>query len=292
MKHVVAFSTVLCGLLVFGCSNREKEQALQTQIAQVERDRSSVQQVLSERDQYLEEVVQAVNQIYADLEKARVKEGQIVKRAEGSDSPMAAKTLDTRQNLLRNISEIGTSLKENRKKIGELQARIKSYHGEIASLAELVDKLKASLEEREQSIAQLQVRVQGLEATVIEKTKLIQEKDTLLERQRRKINTVFYVVGTRDELKKKGIITDEGGFLWGLLGSTTIMAGGIDPSSFSPLDRTKDSTLHFQGKIDEILPRRSDDFFAEASIGENDTELRILQPEQFWQNNYLVVVLD
>ena len=60
--------------------------------------------------------------------------------------------------------------------------------------------------------------------------------------------------GTKEELKKKGIITDEGGFLWGLLGSTTIMSSGVDQSVFTPLDKNIDQTLHVPGTIDEILP--------------------------------------
>jgi hypothetical protein len=92
--------------------------------------------------------------------------------------------------------------------------------------------------------------------------------------------------------KNKGIITDEGGFLWGLLGSTTIASSGIDPSYFTALDKTKDQKIQVQGKIDEVLPRRNPSFFAMAQPKENDnhSELTIVSPEKFWQDNYVVIV--
>ena len=289
MKTRVALAA-LFGVLLVGCNNKEEE--LQKQLGLSERERSSLQQNISTRDSYIEEVMRSVNDVYTDLEKARVKEGQIAERAEGVEGSSKFTNTDTRRTLLQNISDIGSALKENRKKIEDLQSRVKTDRGRIASLSTLVDNLKRSLQEREHSIALLEARVQGLEDTVTAKTKTIAEKEGLIDEQQRKINTAYYVVGTRDELKKKGIITDEGGFLWGLLGSTTVMAAGFDPSEFTPLDKTKDQLIPVQGKIEEILPRRSPDFFATAQQDGHHSELTIVSPDRFWRDEYLVIVVD
>ena len=291
MKRTIVLG-MLAGLLLVGCSDKEKEQALEQQLSQSNTDRASMQQLIAERDSYLNQVISEVNDIYADLEKTRTKEGRLVQRAEGVEGQPATVTLDTRKQLLLNISEIDSTLKDNRKRIGNLQARVKAFAGDIANLNTLVENLKASILEREQSIAQLEGRVQGLETTVMQKTKLIQEKEMMLEQQQKKMNTVYYVAGTKAELKEKGIITDEGGFLWGLLGSTTIMSSGVDQSVFTPLDKSADQTLHVPGTIDEILPRRSEGYFAASSVSDSSSDLKILRPDKFWQDNYLVVVLD
>ena len=291
MKRTIVLG-MLVGLLLVGCSDKEKEQALEQQLNQTSADRASMQQLLAERDSYLDQVISDVNDIYADLEQARTKEGRLVHRAEGVEGQPVNVTLDTRKQLLVNISEIDSTLKDNRKRIGDLQARVKAFTGDIANLNKLVENLKLSILEREQSIAQLEARVQGLETTVMQKTMQIQEKEMMLDQQQKKMNTVYYVAGTKEELKEKGIITDEGGFLWGLLGSTTIMSSGVDQSVFTLIDKTKDRTLHVPGTIDEILPRRSADYFAASSVEENGSDLKILRPDKFWQDNYLVVVLD
>jgi hypothetical protein len=155
-----------------------------------------------------------------------------------------------------------------------------------------VENLQATLLEREQSITRLQAQIAGLETTINNKTRELAEKDMELEHQRRMLGTGYYVAAPREELEEKGIITEEGGFLWGLLGSTTVMSSGIDPTTFTAMDKTREQTIRIQGHVAEILPRRNADLFAVSETEDNGTELKILQPEKFWQDKYLVVVLD
>ncbi|HUI10130.1 MAG TPA: hypothetical protein VL221_07370 [Bacteroidota bacterium] len=281
----------LCTLLVLGCSNEKEE--LQKQLADAQNARASLQQDISDRDAYFEEVMKSVNDVYASLEKARIKEGQLKKNTGSPEGPPQYTNAQSRDKLIQNINEIGSTLQENRKKIAALESRMKQFKGQIAGLNTMVENLKATLAEREQSITQLQAKVEGLQATMAEKTKQIEEKDALIADHVRTINTGYYVVGTRDELRKKGIITDEGGFLWGLLGSTTVMSPDVDPSSFTPIDKTKDNTISVTGHIEEILPRRNADLFASSQKEEEKTsQLTITSPVRFWQENYLVIVTD
>jgi hypothetical protein len=281
---------VLCSILIAGCNTMEEK--LHQQLAQSERDRDSTRQIVSERDKYLEEVVRAVNVVYADLEEARAKEGRLLNRAGGAEKLAMNTSVDTREKLLQDIGEIGSALKENRKRISDLEARSRAYRYRIAGLDTLIGNLKRTLAEREQSIAQLEGKVQGLEATVAENTRTISAKELIIEDQHKRMSTAYYVVGTRDELKQKGIITEEGGFLWGLLGSTTVLASGIDATEFTPIDKNTDQTIHVAGNVDEILPHRQEGFFAMAKPDDKNTDLTIVNPNRFWQDRYLVIVLD
>ncbi len=280
----------LCALLVIGCNNDKEE--LQKQLTDAQNARTSLQQDITDRDAYFEQVMKSVNEVYADLEKARIKEGELKKKGTGVEGPSQYTNVQSRDRLLQNISEIGSSLQENRKKIAALQVRMKDFKGQIAGLNSLIENLKASIAEREQSITQLQAKVEGLQATMAEKTKLIEEREMTISEQQRAMNTGFYIIGTRDELRKKGIITDEGGFLWGLLGSTTVMSTGVDQSNFTPIDKTKDQTIKVDGRIEEILPKRNADLFAAKQNEEKSSELTIMSPGRFWQENYLVIVTD
>jgi peptidoglycan hydrolase CwlO-like protein len=281
----------LCIVMVLGCNNREKE--LEKQLGDTQSEKTNLQQNVAERDAYFEEVMRAVNEVYADLESARAKEALIKKGAGVDEGPAQFTNADARQKLLKSINDIGSVLQDNRQKIASLQKKVKGFNGQIASLNTLIENLKTSLQEREQSVAQLQARVQGLETTMAEKTKEIAQKEEKIDQQQKTINTGYYVIGTRAQLKEKGIIADEGGFLWGLLGSTTILASGIDGSEFTPIDKNQDLKIHVPGKIEEILPRRRQDFFAMANEPSGDgSELTIVSPEKFWQDRYLVIVVD
>jgi len=289
MKTLLA-AIALCALLMVGCNNNKEE--MQKQLTDAQNARTSLQQDITDRDAYFEQVMKSVNEVYADLEKARIKEGELKKTGAGVEGPPQYTNAQSRDRLIQNINEIGSSLQENRKKIAALQVRMKQFKGQIAGLNSLVENLKASILEREQSITQLQAKVEGLQATMAEKTKLLEEKEGTISDQQRTLNTGFYVIGTRDELRKKGIITDEGGFLWGLLGSTTIMNSSPDQSNFTPIDKTKDQTIKVDGRIEEILPRRNSDLFAAKQSEEKTSELTIMSPGRFWQENYLVIVTD
>ncbi len=285
MKTIVGAAALLV-LFVAGCSNREQE--LQQKLSQVQASDSTLQQGITDRDKYMEQVIAAVNEAYLNLEKARVMEGGVAKRAGSVEGSSTMTNVVTKENLLGNLRDISATLKQNRTKISALQAKNRSFAKQIDGLDTLIETLKASIAEREQSIAQLQAQVQGLQANVAENVRTIAGKDSVIDSQRKTMNTAFYVVGTKDELKKKGIITDEGGFLWGLLGSTTVLTDSIDQSQFEPIDQTTNQSIRVNGKIDEILPNRTAGTFATE---QNGTALTILSPDKFWRQKYLVIVV-
>ena len=283
---------VAVGLLILTGCEKNRTAELEKEMVKIQSQSSSLQQDLAARDKYIDEVMQSVNQVYKDLEQAKSKEAKLVEKTQGAEGQAAFTSVQMRQSVLDQITAIGSNLKDNRKKLANLQKKLRASEVKYASLDEMVQNLKQNLEQREQSIAVLEAKVQGLENTVAEKTRLVQEKETIIEEQKNRMNTVYYVVGTRSELKEKGIITDEGGFLWGLLGSTTVLSSGVDRSQFTPFDWTRDQTIHVRGSIDEMVPKRSEDFFALAETEENKADLTIKEPAKFWQDRYLVIVVD
>lgn len=290
MKTTIVVALTIVALVLTGCDNRSEE--LEKEIVKIQTESATLHQDLAARDQYIDEVMHAVNQVYKDLELAKSKEAKLVEKTQGAEGQAAFTSVQMRQSVLDQIGAIGSSLKASRTKITSLQKRLRASEVKYASLDEMVQNLKTSLEQREQSIAMLEAQVQGLENTVAEKTRLVQEKEVIIEDQKNRINTVYYVVGKRAELQEKGIISNEGGFLWGLLGSTTVLSSGIDQSQFTPFDWTQNQTIHVDGTVDEIIPKRSEEYFAVAARDENSADLTISRPDKFWQDRYLVIVVD
>lgn len=278
-----------CLLVVFGCTNKEPE--LQKQIAQLESERTTLQQNMAEREKFLSEVVQAVNEVYADVEAARAKEAKIAQRASGPEGTGTVTNTDTRKELLTNIGEIGSTLKENQQKIDALQAKAKKLGGQIVSLNKVIEGLRQTIVEREQSIAALEARITGLESSVAEKTQLIAEREATISAQQKALNTAYYIAGRRAELKEKGIISNEGGFLWGLLGSTTVLGNDIDKSLFTAIDVTTAEKIDVEGEVDELIPARKQESY-ELTMNESKSAIAIKSPNKFWQEKYLVIVLN
>lgn len=285
-------------VVIWGCDNKSRE--LQNQLTDLQNRYGTLQQELNARDEYVDTVTQSINDIYNNLEGLRAQEKLILKKSNEMETGKKMGRQEIRQSLLNEISTIDSTLKSNRARIGTLQTRMNSYRSRYAGLQTMVESLKKTIGEREQSIAELELKVKGLESDLSEKTRLVGVKDsvindqaTLIRSQHSRIITGYYVVGSRKELESKGLIAREGGFLWGLLGSTTVLGNGAsDETLFRPIDKSSDSTIQVNGSIDEIVPKRDPLLYSKMDLGNNRTQLTIREPRDFWRENYLVIITD
>ncbi len=276
---------VLAGLVLLGCDAREKE--LEKEVVLMQGKMDSLQSVIGSRDAYFDEIVASINAVYADLEDVRQTEEQIRLEAEKQEGGVSSTSTESRVDLLNQVEKIGNSLEKNRKEIARLEKKVGSLSREHKGLNEMVASLKQQLAEREQTIAMLETDLGDLRNQVAEKSNQVVERDAIIQAKETELNTVYYITGTRDELEELGIISDEGGFLG--LGSTAVLASGVDESLFNPFDMTGDRSITVEGEIEEIIPKRSEEFY-QSENGEESSNLQILNPDKFWQERYLVII--
>ncbi len=274
-------------LLILGCSKQ----------AELENQNQDLRKQMAAKDQYIDEMTSMINEVHAQLENAWLMEKKVVKRTTSAEGEKTLVHADVRQQVFQLISDIDSMLSANRKKVSYLQHRLNVSTTQYAGLQKMVDDLKNTIAEREKSVADLQSRVEGLEGEIIAKNNVIAVQDTTIRDYTRQLNTkttqlntVYYVAGKRKDLKGKGIITDEGGVLWGLLGTTTVMTSNFDGEYFQTLDKSTDSTIDVEGTIDQIIPKRDPGSYAEERLSEGHTVLRITNPDTFWRERHLVIV--
>jgi peptidoglycan hydrolase CwlO-like protein len=280
------FVVIALLLVLTGCNQTE-----------LENKNKELQQQLAAKDQYIEEVTTAINEIHNQLESTWAMENKVIQQSLAREGSKAPSHLQVKQQILSRISDIDSILSANRKKLSNLQSRLKNAAIQYAGLQKMVDDLKVTLEEREKTLADLQARVKTLESEVVDKTRVIAAREATIDDQSKQLNertlqmnTVYYIVGKNDDLKGKGIITEEGGFLWGLLGSTTVLAGNFNADLFQKMDKTKDAQIDVPGKIAEIIPKRDAGCFSMEETSGGRTILKIINADQFWKVNRLVIV--
>jgi uncharacterized phage infection (PIP) family protein YhgE len=280
------FVTIAFLLLFAGCNRSE-----------LENKNKELQKQLDSRDQYIEEVTSAINEIHNQLEITWAMENKVIQQAPTKEGAKASSQLQVKQQILSRISDIDSILAANRKKLSNLQNRLKNAAAQYAGLQNMVDNLKVTLEEREKTLAELQARVSSLESEVSAKTRVIATREATIENQSnqlnelaRQTNAVYYVVGKKDDLKGRGIITDEGGVLWGLFGSTTVLAGNFKSDLFQKIYKTKQSQIDVPGKIADIIPKRDAGSFSMEETSAGRTILKIVDSDQFWKVNRVVIV--
>lgn len=272
-------------LSVLGCTDKREREELA-------RKNEDLAKQLASRDRFIEDVTGTINEIHDNLEATWAKEKNVVRQTTKDEGKVGATSVELKQRIIDRIAGMHTVIMESRKKMALLQQKLNESGKQYAGLQRMVDDLRKEIEEREQAIAELKARVGVLETEVSEKSAVIAAHQNTIDKQTEQLNTVYYIVGTRDELKKKGIITREGGVLWGLFGGMTVLASNFAEADFQTLDKTKDHTIALRGLVDEIVPKRDTSLYTIVRLESGQTELRIINPDSFWRERHLVIVAE
>ncbi len=288
MQRNIWLVTVL--LLMFAGCGKQNE---------LEQRNKELQQQLAEKDKFIEDVTSTINDIHNTIESTWAMEKGVVQQTVSNEGAKPENVAEIKQKIFDRITAMHNLLSENRKRVVALEKKLKNAGTEYAGLEKMVADLKQNIEDRDKAIADLNTRVQGLENDVQQKSQTIAEREkTIADREQtigektKQLNTVYYVAGKRDDLKKKGIIADEGGFLWGLLGSTTVLASKFDDEQFQPLDKSAEDSIQVEGRIEKIIPQRDETSYIKEQSGDGRAVLKIVRPDAFWRENHLVIITD
>jgi len=234
--------------------------------------------------------------------------GKITLQPEGGTT----RSVNVRNQLLRSISDIDAYILDNRKKMQLLAQRIQESQIRIGSLEQLVANLNTAVREKEKDVVALKKQVSTLEADVADlqgqivdkdqeiQTKeqrialqalAIQDREATIREQEYAASTAYYVVDSRDELKRKGLIFEKRGGFLGLGKDTKV--GTIAQSEFLSVPKS-DSKISFDSQVRgiEIVSahkERPDLYrFERSSEG---ASLNIMDPQGFWAlSEYLIIV--
>lgn len=257
---------------------------LQAKIEQLEKaaaDRDKVMQELAENTRF-------VSDISAELAKVRVPDKAL---KISSESPIRA----SRDTVLQKIRYIT-------RRVNESDARLRDSERKIRELTTLSDSLRSTLEA---TVANLQGVIDTQKETIATLTEQVEKltaqnvalKDTL-DTMSQEQNTVYYVIGTKDELKEKGIVQEEGGsrFLFVLWksGKTLVPARQLDPSAFTPVDRRAFTALPLETDKEYRIVSRQDVTALEtppAEDGKLSGSVKISDTARFWApSKFLIIV--
>lgn len=207
--------------------------------------------------------------------------------------------------VLKRVQDLTTRLKGNESRLAASQKRLKQLTSEsdslkttLGDLQATIDGLQATLESQRNTIATLEADLTGTKQQV---ATLSEEKavltDTLSAVTTRE-NTVYYIIGTRKDLKDKGIITEEGGtrfLIFTRTGEVIKPGATLDPSAFTVVDRRNlteiklpDPTKEYQLVTNQNIAYSNIPLDAKGRV---KGSLQISSPERFWgQAKYLILV--
>jgi hypothetical protein len=240
--------------------------------------------VAGERDQLLAEMAEnarMMSQISLELAKVRIPAKQI---KVSSESPMGA----ARDSTVQKIKYITARVKETERKLDESEKR-------ISELTTLSDSLRTTLQTTMDNYKTVVEEQKATIATLTEQVAQLTDTVNLLKEQN---NTVYYIIGTKDELLQKGIVIQTGGsrfpLVFSKVGQTIMPARVLNPAVFTRIDKRAVTEIPLPGsdKKYRIASRQDlDGLAAPASNGQVVGTLKIANPDKFWLTSRFLILI-
>jgi len=282
---------ILTVILFSSCHNYRKD------AEQLVMERDSLNREAAMKDSSIAEYLSDFNEILATLDSIKVVEKLVTVQ----QTQQREMSYSQKQKIVEDINLLNELIQKNKQQVASLQKKLNNSNYKIGKLnavvsemEQMVSNLEKQIEEKNTEIARLTLDVQNLSKDVVqlnEKISVIEseneEKSNKIEMQVRELNQVFYVIGSRQELKDNGVIERTGGFLG--IGKSSGIKKDFNKDVFSGVDLRELDLLPLNVKKAELLSVHPAGSFHISGEKTADT-LFIDNKTQFWSvSKYLVV---
>jgi hypothetical protein len=275
--------------------NSEQEAKLKDQEVSIAQMKSE----LVSKENEFNEVLNLMNQVEGQV-AAIVKKHELI-----ADTESGKKS--GKDKLIKELDMIGTLVDESNKTIAELNGKLKNSNLKTSGFQKRINQLTADLEERSALIIDLKDQIEmkdeqfqviaGLYDSVQIKSanqvRLISDKEQeieLLSGLNDNLNTVRYAVGSYKDLKERGLVTKERGFLG--LGRSIDLNESANDDEYIKIDIREFQKLPIEASQVQLISEHPADSYViiQDENEENIKYLEITDPEKFWKvSKYLVI---
>lgn len=242
-----------------------------------------------------------INDINAELARARVLASKptLMTTAEIPDPNAERNQVVARiTHLVARLDSVQTRLSSSRLLVAQLSKQDSALLVKVAEYEKSVEALHIAAETQS---AEFQAIVDGQTTHIAALTTQVGTLDQArlaladtLGRLTMEKNTAYVVIGTKEELIKKGVLVAEGSKRFVVVGSRPVKpARTLDPSVFTRIDRTVDRTIVLPAGKYEILSRQNPSY-ASPKVPKNGKiagVMTIEQPEQFWEASPFLIIV-
>ncbi len=289
---LIAGAIGLAVLIIVGVAGYGRFKKMYTaQATAMENQRVSFNQQVNSRDSVINEWLVTFDQIEKDLNVIKQKE-KVLNVNNGGKELNRSK----REQILDDIKSINALLEADKKKIAYLTAQLNNSGGTIKGLQSRVASLEAQIKTYETDIADLKMNVEKKDAEisqlnvkVSDMETSITQKDNELTSQTNRMNEAYLVSGTYKDLKTKGIVTKDGGFLG--LGQRELLASNVNQTMFEKVDMRDIKSIPVNSRNFKLITSHPANSYNVIHEGKNKVAaIEITDPDSFWRMTKYAVV--
>ena len=303
MKKTLSFiiSLFVISLFAVSCGNKS------------DKDKNTIDSLQNETklaDAEVRELSSVINEVSASLDSIQVQEQMLFNNREGR----------SKDKVLAQLKSFRQLLAEKEAKIADLSQNIQSNNVVIQNLKKMVTYLNDQLNAKSKQIAELEEQVRKRDVDINElkstltttqthltntQTHLTNTKDTLTStrkdltkmtdravameektiQQDKQMNTVYYLVSTKKDLKAKGIIKGDGFFT-----SKKVDQENLNTAAFKAVDKRGLKTLTINSKSPKVISAQPTSSSTITKNGDGTSTLTITDVNKFWQASQFLVV--
>lgn len=282
MKSTFKRGIILFSLLLhFGCNKGEQKRTE----SNFDSNSEALQMQLKEKDDFINSYLKAFNEIQDNLNKIKEKEKIISGLSKSVELQKSNK-----EQIISDIQYIYSLLNKNRQMLVDVNRNLKKITVKNNELEKLNNNLINQISEQEHEINSLKEKLNTLqkELDFLKLANLSGQIESFYKT--RKLNKVYFAIGTFDGLKKEGLIVEKGGIIG--LGKITQISPNVSQDLFSALDMYDFDEISIAANEVKLVTTHP-----KSSYKFEDTKLKvkrlvILNPTEFWSvSKYLIVLV-
>lgn len=277
---LLVLSLIFCSCEAF--EDPEKDE----RIAQLEAHNDELQREAAEKDSVLQDFVETFSTINRNLALIRESEESI--RLDSDNLEMSG---DQREAIEMEIQNINALLQSNREQIRELNETVSRYQGEVGNFKNLIAGLEEQIATKDAEIADLKKNLVAANFTIDILNKMNEElaneirmNEGMIETMADDANTAYYVIGTFQELKEKGIAERAG-----ILAGKQVQQDFIR-EEFITIDKREVNVINLSSMSATVLSNHPQHAYSFQGDSDEDYRLVIEDVNEFWSiTDYLII---
>ncbi len=274
MKKITLFAVVVMAVLFSACNNQKNSNELQEKVDSL----ATVEQL---EKQEVENMVQVINAISSAMDSIQMQEKMIFNMKEGTPKEQVLTKIKAFQELLAQkqaeIDKLTVNNKENKNVLANLTKLVENLKEEVNAKAAQIEKLRKLVEVKDANISSLKSDLRQ----VTEIAEDLQDQNYV---QEQKLNTVYYIVGTKSELKEKGML--KGGFL----SKKKADYANLDKAKFNETDMRAFTKLVIESKNPKIITEKPASSYTLTKNADGTSTLQITDAQAFWGTSPFLII--
>lgn len=289
MKKFFSLVLLVAGFTFVACNTKKEQESVDPNLARID----SLQNALNQSQHELGDLTATVSQVMDGFAQINAAEGQINQirtNREGIDKEAIKQNMQLIQDQLKLnrelISNLKQQLKENRNVSSTEKAKLENI---VSSLQQQLDEktaqisqLQAQLAEKDLQIAEQGQQIQDLSNNVQELNQQNEQKAQVVAAQDKEINTVYYVFGTKKELREQNILQS----------NDVLKNGNFNKDYFTRVDLRTTKVIKLYSKKAELKTAHPAGSYSLDKDADGQYTLRITDAQKFWSvSKYLVIIV-